>query len=250
MSRPESSEAEATNRALTIAQEVNAPVYIVPVNSKLSAQAVSEAKRRGVVAFGEALAAGLGCDGSNYYNRCWRHSAAHVMSPPLRDDPSTPGFLMDLLANGDLECTGTDHCTFNTNQKALGKDDFSKIPHGTNGVEDRMSIIWEKGVHTGKMDPSKFVAVTSTNAAKVFNIYPRKGYIGKGSDADIVVWDPEATRVISAATHSQAVDFNIFEGMKVPGVPLTVISNGRVVLENGEVKILLLFIKMNFLIIF
>ena len=238
MSRPEYLEAEATNRALTIAQEVNSPVYIVPVNSKLSGQAVSEAKRRGVVAFGEALAAGLGCDGSNYFNKCWRHSAAHVMSPPLRDDVSTPGFLMDLLANGDLECTGTDHCTFNTNQKALGKDDFSKIPNGVNGVEDRMSIIWDKGVHTGKMDPCKFVAVTSTNAAKVFNIYPRKGYIGKGSDADIVVWDPEATRVISAKSHYQAVDFNIFEGMKVHGVPLTVISNGKVVYENGEVNYL------------
>jgi len=237
LSRPEFLEAEATNRALAVAQEVNSPVYIVPVNSKSSAQAVSEAKRRGVVAFGEAIAAGLGCDGSNYYNKCWRHSAAHVMSPPLRDDSSTPGFLMDLLANGDLECTGTNHCTFNTNQKALGKDDFSKIPNGVNGVEDRMSIIWDKGVHTGKMDPCKFVAVTSTNAAKVFNIYPRKGYIGKGSDADIVVWDPEATRVISATSHHQAVDFNIFEGMKCHGVPLTVISNGKVVYENGELNV-------------
>jgi dihydropyrimidinase len=237
LSRPETFEAEATLRAVTIGQEVNVPVYIVHVMSKSSAKIISDAKRRGVVVIGEPIAAGLGTDGSHYFNKCWRHSAAHVMSPPLREENDTPSYLMDLLANGDLDCTGTDHCVFNTNQKALGKDDFRKIPNGVNGVEDRMTVIWHKGVHAGKIDPCKFVEVTSTNAAKIFNIYPRKGHIAKGSDADIVVWDPEATRTISSTSHHQNVDFNIFEGMTCYGVPLVVISNGKVVLEDGHLNV-------------
>ena len=123
-----------------------------------------------------------------------------------------PRYLMELLANGDLQCTGTDNCTFTSKQKAMGINDFTKIPNGVNGIEDRMAIIWERGVHAGVMTPERFVGATSTTAARIFNIYPRKGCIAPGSDADVVVWDPTKTRVISAKTHHHAVDFNIFEG--------------------------------------
>ncbi|BFZ16261.1 hypothetical protein BsWGS_19300 [Bradybaena similaris] len=236
-SRPEECEVEATTRAITIADQAGAPLYVVHVMGKTAADVISKARREGKIVFGETLAASLGTDGTHHFNKCWRHAAGHVMSPPLRDDASTPAVLMDLLANNDLQLTGSDNCTYNADQKALGKDNFTRIPNGVNGVEDRMSVIWEKGVHSGKMDPCRFVAATSTTAAKVFNIYPKKGRIAIGSDADIVIWNGEATRTISAKTHHQAVDFNIFEGLTCHGVPEYVITGGSIVMDEGQLKV-------------
>ncbi|XP_076761307.1 collapsin Response Mediator Protein isoform X2 [Xylocopa sonorina] len=236
MSRPEEVEAEAVNRACVIASQVNCPVYVTALSSKSAADVVSAKRSEGVVLFGETLASAVGIDGSEQYGKDIEKARRYITSPPLRPDSTTPAYLIEHLAQDGLQVTGSDNCTFSAEQKALGKDDFSKIPNGVNGVEDRMSVVWEKGVHAGIMEPTRFVAVTSTNAAKIFNLYPRKGVIAVGSDADIVVWDPNRKRTISAQTHVQAVDFNIFEGMEVHGVPEYVIVEGRVCVDECELK--------------
>ncbi|KAA3677551.1 dihydropyrimidinase [Paragonimus westermani] len=236
-SRPEAAELEATNRAIMLAEAAGCPLYVVHVMSDRAARLISEVRRKGTPVIGEAVASALATDGRKYSHECWHHAAGHVMSPPLRPDPNVSLELMKCLGHGDLEVTGSDHCVFKTEQKAIGKDDFRKIPNGVNGVEDRMSAIWEKGVVSGILDPCKFVAVTSSNAAKIFNLYPRKGRIDVGSDADLVIWDAEATRTISATTHHQNVDFNVFEGLRCHGVPCTVLSGGRVVMEDGELRV-------------
>ncbi|XP_072382497.1 dihydropyrimidinase isoform X4 [Diabrotica undecimpunctata] len=229
MSRPEEVEAEAVNRACVIAKQVNAPLYVLHVTTDKSAEIlqnhISEGNLR---AFGEVAVSAFAVTGKANLN--------FITSPPIRSNVDSHK-LMTFLASDVLQLTGSDNCTFNKAQKELGKNDFTKIPNGVNGVEDRMSVIWEKGVQTGILSPCRFVAVTSTNAAKIFNLYPRKGCIAVGSDADIVIWNGNATRTISAETHHQAVDFNIFEGMTCHGVPEYVIVNGRVCLEEGQLRV-------------
>ncbi|XP_072946111.1 dihydropyrimidinase isoform X2 [Epargyreus clarus] len=238
MSRDEEVEGEAVNRACVIANQANSPLYIVHMMSKSAVQALRIARsRQRQPVFGETLAATVGTDGSHYRNACFRHAAAHVLSPPLRPDPDTPRAIIEALADDVLQLIGSDNCTFHEKDKEMGKHNFSKIPNGVNGVEDRMAILWQKAVNTGIMDPCRFVAVTSSTAAKVFNIWPQKGRIAVNSDADVVVWDPRAERTISAQTHRHAVNFNIFEGQHVIGSPQYVIVNGRVCLDDGELRV-------------
>ncbi|MRX07798.1 dihydropyrimidinase [Pseudoduganella sp. FT25W] len=232
LSRPPEVEAEAANRAIAIANVLNTPLYIVHVSCAESLEAITRARAHGQRVYGEALAGHLVIDDSVYQSDDLEYAAGHVMSPPFRSKHHQAA-LWQGLRGGNLHTTATDHCTFCAEQKAMGKDDFTRIPNGCGGVEDRMSVIWDAGVNTGLLTPSEFVKVTSTNTAQIFNIYPRKGVIAPGADADVVVWDPEGTRTISALTQFAKGGFNVFEGRTVRGIPSTTLSAGNVVFHRG-----------------
>ena len=235
LSRPPEVEGEAANRAIRIAEVLGVPLYLVHTSCIDALEAVTRARLEGQRVFAEVLAQHLVIDDSVYRNPDWRSAAHYVMSPPFRSKEHQTA-LWAGLQSGMLQTTATDHCCFCTPQKEMGKDDFRGIPNGTGGIEDRMSVLWHHGVGTGRLTPSEFVAVTSTNTAKIFNIHPQKGSLSVGADADVVVWDPSATRTISAETHHQNVDFNIYEGMEVTGVAKVTLSRGRVVWNDGDVR--------------
>eukprot|EP00090_Calanus_glacialis_P000504 TRINITY_DN10303_c0_g1_i5.p1 TRINITY_DN10303_c0_g1~~TRINITY_DN10303_c0_g1_i5.p1 ORF type:complete len:384 (+),score=131.92 TRINITY_DN10303_c0_g1_i5:147-1154(+) len=201
-----------------------------------AAEVIKEFKEKGLVVIGEPSTASLALDGSHYFNKCWSHAASFITSPPLRDDPETKDQLVEALKDGTLDIVGSDHCTYDLNIRAQGKENFSKIPEGVNGIEERMAIVYERGVVAGKMDMTRFVEVTSSAAAKLLNLYPRKGCIAEGSDADIVIWNPNNLRTITQKTQQQAADFNIFEGLKVTGAPEFVLCGGKIVVAEYQMN--------------
>ena len=235
LSRPPMVEGEAANRAIAIAEVLNVPIYIVHVSCSESAEAIARARARGQRVYGEVLAGHLTIDDSVYRHPDFATAAAHVMSPPFRAKPHQEA-LWRGLQSGSLHTTATDHCTFCATQKAAGKDDFAKIPNGCGGVEERMAVIWDEGVNTGRLTPSEFVAVTSANAAKLFNIYPQKGSVSVGADADLVVWDPAGQKTLSAKTQFSKGDYNVFEGRSVRGIPSHTISQGKLVFVQGDLR--------------
>jgi dihydropyrimidinase len=235
LSRPPAVEGEAAQRVIAIAGLLGAPIYIVHVSTEEATQAIAHARSRGQRVYGEVLAQHLVVDESVYRNPDWATAAAYVMSPPFRQKHHQQALWAGLVS-GALQTTATDHCCFCAPQKAAGREDFTKIPNGTGGIEDRMSILWHHGVTQGRITPNEFVAITSTNTAKIFNIFPRKGALAPGSDADIVVWDAEASRTISARTHHQNIDFNVFEGMTVTGLARHTVSRGKVVWSDGDLR--------------
>ncbi len=235
LSRPPTVEGEAAQRVIAIAEVLGAPIYIVHVSTEQATDAIARARSRGQRVYGEVLAQHLVIDEDVYRSTDWAFAAAHVMSPPFRARHHQQA-LWAGLASGALQTTATDHCCFCAPQKAGGRDDFTRIPNGTGGVEDRMSVLWHHGVRQGRLTPNEFVAVTSTNTAKIFNIHPRKGTVAVGSDADLVVWDTDASRTISARTHHQNVDFNVYEGMQVTGVARHTVAGGALVWTDGDLR--------------
>ena len=204
------------------------PVYIVHTSSEQAHEAIRRARQKGMRVYGEPLIQHLTLDETEYFNKRWDHAARRVMSPPFRDK-SHQDSLWAGLPPGSLQVVATDHCAFTTEQKRMGVGNFTKIPNGTGGLEDRLPVLWTKGVETGRLTPNEFVAVTSTNIAQILNIYPQKGAILPGSDADIVVWDPKLSKTISAANQKSIIDYNVFEGFKVNGLPRYTLSRGEVV---------------------
>ena len=172
-------------------------------------------------------------DESEYFNPDWDHAARRVMSPPFRNKLHQDS-LWAGLQSGSLWVVATDHCALTSRQKRTGIGDFTKIPNGTGGLEDRMPMLWTHGVATGRLTPNEFVAVTSTNIAKILGMYPRKGAVLVGSDADLVVWDPEAEKTIAADSQQSAIDYNVIEGQRVKGLPRYVLTRGHVAVDGGR----------------
>ena len=234
-SRPPEVEGEAANRAIMLADMAGVPLYIVHVSCRQAHHAIARARADGKRVFGEPLIQHLVLDESEYLNKDWDHAARRVMSPPFRDKANQEDLWNGLRA-GSLQVVATDHCAFTTEQKRFGRNDFTRIPNGTGGLEDRMPVLWTYGVGTGRLTMNEFVAATSTNIARILNLYPKKGALLPGSDADIVIWDPKAEKSISAKTQMSAIDYNVFEGVKVTGLPRTTISRGEVVYDGGQMS--------------
>src|SRR6202040_2976561 len=204
-SRPPEVEGEATNRAIMIADMTGAPLYVVHTSCREAHEAIARARAAGKRVFGEPLIQHLVLDESEYRHRDWDHAARRVMSPPFRSQDHQ-ACLWAGLQSGSLQVVATDHCAFTTAQKRNGIGDFRKIPNGTGGLEDRLPVLWTAGVNTGRLTREEFVAVTSANIARILNVYPRKGAVAIGSDADIVIFDPKATKTISAKKQISRID--------------------------------------------
>jgi dihydropyrimidinase len=233
LTRPTTAEAEATSRSIALAEMAGAPVYIVHLSCNEALEKVREARDRGLPTYAETCPQYLYLSLENM-DAPGFEGAKYVFTPPLREKWHQEK-LWQGLAKDDLQVVSTDHCPFcYKEQKELGKEDFTKIPNGGPGIEHRLSLVYSGGVHGKRFSPNRFVQLVSTAPAKLFGLYPRKGTVAIGSDADLVVFDPNEEQTISVKTHHMRVDYSMFEGIRVKGVPKIVLSRGRIIIEDGK----------------
>jgi dihydropyrimidinase len=233
LTRPTRAEAEAVHRAIAMAEIAGVPVYIVHLSSEDALNQVREARDRGLPAFAETCPQYLLLSLEDVADKGWE-GAKYVFTPPLRERRNQPK-LWEGLRRDNLQVVSTDHCPFCfEDQKALGKDDFTKIPNGGPGIENRLQLLHHHGVGLGNLTLNRFVELVSTAPARIFGMYPKKGVLAAGSDADIVLWDANAGHTISAATHHMRVDYSMFEGFHVRGNARDVYSRGELIVSKGE----------------
>jgi len=234
LTRPTRAEAEAVHRSIALAEIAGVPVYIVHLSSEDALNQVREARDRGLPAFAETCPQYLLLSIEDQMPGKSFEEAKFVFTPPLREKKNQPK-LWDGLVKDHLQVVSTDHCPFCfADQKQLGKDDFTKIPNGGPGVENRLQLLYHFGVNAGKITLERFVEITSTAPARIFGMYPTKGVLAKGADADVILWDPNAEHLISAATHNMRCDFSMFEGWKVKGNVNKVFSRGELVVDGAK----------------
>lgn len=231
-SRPPHTESDAVKKVINMAGETKCPLYIVHVSAKESILHIAKARKKAQLVFAEVCPHHLLLDDSRY-NDDFEKACAFVLSPPLRKDVDSAA-LWQKIEEFIVQTTGTDHCPFTLKQKSAGRDDFRKIPNGAGSVEHRMALLYTYGVLEKRISINRFVEITSTNAAKIFGLYPKKGVIAKGSDADIIIWNPEIKNVISTQSHHQNSDLNIFEGFSTMGAAEYVFTKGIPVIKKGK----------------
>jgi dihydropyrimidinase len=231
--RPMETEAEATNRAIQLARVAEAPLYVVHVSCQPSVEPIALAREKGWNVWGETCTQYLFVDDSALEKPNWE-GAKYIYTPPPRPKDQQE-HLWKAIKTDVLSAVSTDHCPFNwPEQKGINGRDFQVVPNGGPGIENRLHMLWTFGVGTGRITPNRFVELVSTNVAKLFGLYPRKGTIAPGSDADVVVWDPAKKLTISAATHHTNVNYNLFEGTEVVGAPEVVLVRGQVIVEGDR----------------
>jgi dihydropyrimidinase len=232
--RPRRAEAEAVGRAAALAEIAGAALYVVHVSCAEGVEELSRARRRGVRVHAETCPQYLVL-GEEEYERPGPESVRVIAAPPLRSEADREA-LWRALRDGEIDVVSTDHCPFTAEEKAAGGDDFSRVPNGLPGIETRLMLLWDAGVRTGRLDAHRFVDLVATRPARLFGLWPRKGTIGIGSDADLVLFDPEAERSLDAAALHMRVDWSPYEGRRVRGAPAVVISRGEVIVDHGDFK--------------